>query len=117
MGIEPTALAWEARVLPLYDARPGCLGMLPPAVGAALAVPCYPRRARRDRTWFTEAPAKIDGRHTIRRCSGPSASEKPILGRLSSNVDHGASSALVVAYALGFRDSSSDAWLTPSTGC
>ena len=21
MGIEPTALAWEARVLPLYDAR------------------------------------------------------------------------------------------------
>jgi hypothetical protein len=26
MGIEPTALAWEARVLPLYDARNGrCL--------------------------------------------------------------------------------------------
>ena len=25
MGIEPTALAWEARVLPLYDARSGCL--------------------------------------------------------------------------------------------
>ncbi len=24
MGIEPTALAWEARVLPLYDAREGC---------------------------------------------------------------------------------------------
>ena len=23
MGIEPTALAWEARVLPLYDARSG----------------------------------------------------------------------------------------------
>ena len=23
MGIEPTALAWEARVLPLYDARVG----------------------------------------------------------------------------------------------
>lgn len=23
MGIEPTALAWEARVLPLYDARAG----------------------------------------------------------------------------------------------
>ena len=23
MGIEPTALAWEARVLPLYDARFG----------------------------------------------------------------------------------------------
>ena len=23
MGIEPTALAWEARVLPLYDARLG----------------------------------------------------------------------------------------------
>ena len=23
MGIEPTALAWEARVLPLYDAREG----------------------------------------------------------------------------------------------
>jgi hypothetical protein len=23
MGIEPTALAWEARVLPLYDARYG----------------------------------------------------------------------------------------------
>ena len=25
MGIEPTALAWEARVLPLYDARAGRL--------------------------------------------------------------------------------------------
>ena len=25
MGIEPTALAWEARVLPLYDTRSGCL--------------------------------------------------------------------------------------------
>lgn len=25
MGIEPTALAWEARVLPLYDARSGGL--------------------------------------------------------------------------------------------
>lgn len=25
MGIEPTALAWEARVLPLYDVRSGCL--------------------------------------------------------------------------------------------
>lgn len=24
MGIEPTALAWEARVLPLYDARVAC---------------------------------------------------------------------------------------------
>ena len=24
MGIEPTALAWEARVLPLYDARLSC---------------------------------------------------------------------------------------------
>jgi hypothetical protein len=23
MGIEPTALAWEARVLPLYDVREG----------------------------------------------------------------------------------------------
>jgi hypothetical protein len=29
MGIEPTALAWEARVLPLYDARAEVLGMLP----------------------------------------------------------------------------------------
>ena len=27
MGIEPTALAWEARVLPLYDAREGCHSM------------------------------------------------------------------------------------------
>ncbi len=25
MGIEPTALAWEARVLPLYDARTGAI--------------------------------------------------------------------------------------------
>ena len=24
MGIEPTALAWEARVLPLYDVREVC---------------------------------------------------------------------------------------------
>jgi hypothetical protein len=30
MGIEPTALAWEARVLPLYDARevPNCKGKI-----------------------------------------------------------------------------------------
>ena len=27
MGIEPTALAWEARVLPLYDAREGAHSM------------------------------------------------------------------------------------------
>ena len=25
MGIEPTSLAWEARVIPLYDARVACL--------------------------------------------------------------------------------------------
>ena len=25
MGIEPTSLAWEARVIPLYDARVVCL--------------------------------------------------------------------------------------------
>lgn len=25
MGIEPTSLAWEARVIPLYDARMACL--------------------------------------------------------------------------------------------
>ena len=24
MGIEPTSLAWEARVMPLYDAREDC---------------------------------------------------------------------------------------------
>ena len=24
MGIEPTSLAWEARVMPLYDARVAC---------------------------------------------------------------------------------------------
>ena len=23
-GIEPSSLAWEARVMPLYDARTGC---------------------------------------------------------------------------------------------
>ena len=23
-GIEPSSLAWEARVMPLYDARAGC---------------------------------------------------------------------------------------------
>ena len=23
-GIEPSSLAWEARVMPLYDARKGC---------------------------------------------------------------------------------------------
>ena len=28
MGIEPTALAWEARVLPLYDARSGHVRIL-----------------------------------------------------------------------------------------
>ena len=28
-GIEPSALAWEARVLPLYDARSGRFGLQP----------------------------------------------------------------------------------------
>jgi hypothetical protein len=34
MGIEPTAQAWEAWVLPLYDARSGADSM-PAATGAA----------------------------------------------------------------------------------
>ena len=63
MGIEPTALAWEARVLPLYDARASAILVAPncpaqfgvPAgdagVAAAAAMrpqtPCVPPRRSR----------------------------------------------------------------------
>ena len=38
MGIEPTALAWEARVLPLYDAREGCHSMAPALIAQPLGL-------------------------------------------------------------------------------
>ena len=61
MGIEPTALAWEARVLPLYDAR---------ARGPRNSTTGARRRSSRDgrsplasaaqyRTWFTTAPRRL----------------------------------------------------------
>ena len=50
MGIEPTALAWEARVLPLYDARA-------PA----------------------DSSAGFDGRHTIRLSRNHRLAEEPIV--------------------------------------
>ena len=40
MGIEPTAQAWEAWVLPLYDARAECL-ILVAFVQRINAAPCY----------------------------------------------------------------------------
>ena len=42
MGIEPTALAWEARVLPLYDARSWAGG----CILSAAAVLFNPRSTR-----------------------------------------------------------------------
>jgi signal transduction histidine kinase len=45
MGIEPTALAWEARVLPLYDARRGTPGNAITAVGRR-AAPSHGERRR-----------------------------------------------------------------------
>ena len=50
MGIEPTALAWEARVLPLYDAR------APP-----------------------DSSSRFDGRHTIRLSRNHRLVELPIV--------------------------------------
>ena len=39
MGIEPTALAWEARVLPLYDARLAQAGIV---TSAGLSTTIFP---------------------------------------------------------------------------
>ena len=47
MGIEPTALAWEARVLPLYDARGAArFGLVRVAILMAGAARCNRRRAK-----------------------------------------------------------------------
>lgn len=45
MGIEPTALAWEARVLPLYDARSGRQAAILCAEGGRFNVPVRGRPA------------------------------------------------------------------------
>ena len=63
MGIEPTALAWEARVLPLYDAR-----FSPLAQGQARIVRVRAGRAQAGMLDFGPcllAPDRRHGAHTM----------------------------------------------------
>ena len=67
MGIEPTALAWEARVLPLYDARAGRYSttlVLLLTTAARSAYVHYPVRAA---AWIRQVPSVAPPRAGCRR--------------------------------------------------